>query len=123
MQVSNPVLAIYVFFCTTVICQFTVAEYSLRTECRNFFKRKLLFYLEVSDFFCIFVIQYWNLTLLAYIYIKMSVKPLVSIVTPTYNRRKFIPQCVAGIRAQTYPLDRIEWLVYDDGTDKIADLL
>jgi glycosyltransferase involved in cell wall biosynthesis len=54
---------------------------------------------------------------------KMSVKPLVSIVTPTYNRRRFIPQCVAGIKAQTYPLDRIEWLVYDDGTDKIADLL
>jgi glycosyltransferase involved in cell wall biosynthesis len=53
----------------------------------------------------------------------MATKPLVSIVTPTYNRRKFIPQCVAGIRAQTYPLDRIEWLVYDDGTDKVADLL
>lgn len=53
----------------------------------------------------------------------MSVKPFVSIVTPTYNRRKFIPQCVAGIRAQSYPLDRIEWLVYDDGTDTIADLL
>ena len=50
-------------------------------------------------------------------------KPLVSIVTPTYNRRKFIAQCVAGIRAQTYPLDRIEWLVYDDGTDKVGDLL
>jgi glycosyltransferase involved in cell wall biosynthesis len=56
---------------------------------------------------------------------KMSsgTKPFVSIVTPTYNRRAFIPQCVAGIRAQTYPLDRIEWLVYDDGTDKISDLL
>jgi glycosyltransferase involved in cell wall biosynthesis len=52
-----------------------------------------------------------------------GVKPFVSIVTPTYNRRKFIPQCIANIKAQTYPLDRIEWLVYDDGTDKIADLL
>lgn len=50
-------------------------------------------------------------------------KPFVSIVTPTYNRRKFIPQCIAGIRAQTYPLDRIEWLVYDDGTEKVGDLL
>lgn len=53
----------------------------------------------------------------------MSTKPFVSIVTPTYNRRKFIPYCIAGIRSQTYPLDRIEWLVYDDGTDSIADLL
>lgn len=52
-----------------------------------------------------------------------GVKPFVSIVTPTYNRRKFIPQCIANIKAQTYPLDRIEWLVYDDGTDKIADLV
>ncbi len=50
-------------------------------------------------------------------------KPFVSIVTPTYNRRRFIPQCVAGIRAQSYPLDRIEWLIYDDGTDKIGDLV
>lgn len=50
-------------------------------------------------------------------------KPFVSIVTPTYNRRRFIPQCVAGIRAQSYPLDHIEWLIYDDGIDKIGDLV
>lgn len=49
--------------------------------------------------------------------------PTVSVVTPTYNRRKFIPWCIRCLKAQTYPAERIEWLVFDDGTDPIADLL
>jgi len=50
-------------------------------------------------------------------------RPSVSIVTPTYNRRKFIPWLIECIKAQTYPRAHMEWLVYDDGTDKILDLL
>lgn len=50
-------------------------------------------------------------------------RPPVSIVTPTYNRRKFIPWLIECIKAQTYPRAHMEWLVYDDGTDKILDLL
>ena len=53
----------------------------------------------------------------------MSTHPPVTIVTPTYNRRKFIPYLIECIKAQTYPLDRMEWLVFDDGSDKILDLL
>jgi glycosyltransferase involved in cell wall biosynthesis len=49
--------------------------------------------------------------------------PSVSILTPTYNRRRFLPWLIECIRAQTYPRDRMEWVVYDDGTDKIEDLL
>lgn len=49
--------------------------------------------------------------------------PCVSIVTPTYNRRKFIPWLIQCIKEQTYPRERMEWLVYDDGTDKILDIL
>lgn len=49
--------------------------------------------------------------------------PPVSILTPTYNRRKFIPWLMECIRAQTYPKERMEWLVYDDGSDPIEDLL
>jgi len=49
--------------------------------------------------------------------------PLVSIVTPTYNRRRFIPSLIKMIQSQTYPRDRIEWLVYDDGQEEIKDLL
>jgi len=50
-------------------------------------------------------------------------QPSVSIVTPTYNRRKFIPWIIECIRSQTYPKERMEWLIFDDGTDKIRDLL
>jgi glycosyltransferase involved in cell wall biosynthesis len=50
-------------------------------------------------------------------------KPLVSVITPTYNRRPFIPYAVKCFLAQDYPLDRIEWIILDDGTDKIKDLL
>ena len=50
-------------------------------------------------------------------------KPLVSVCTPTFNRRPFIPIMLDCFRNQTYPMDRIEWIIVDDGTDKIADLI
>lgn len=50
-------------------------------------------------------------------------KPLVSVCTPTFNRRPFIPIMFACFRNQTYPMDRIEWIIVDDGTDKIKDLV
>lgn len=49
--------------------------------------------------------------------------PTVSICTPTFNRRPFIPAIVRCIQQQTYPLEKIEWIVFDDGTDKIGDLV
>lgn len=49
--------------------------------------------------------------------------PLVTLVTPTRNRRAFIPQLVRCVRAQTWPADRLEWILLDDGTEPIADLL
>lgn len=49
--------------------------------------------------------------------------PLVSIVTPTYNRRRFIPSLIKMVQQQTYPRDRIEWLIYDDGQEPIGDLI
>ena len=56
---------------------------------------------------------------------KKSVKkvPLVSVCTPTFNRRPFIPIMFECFRNQTYPKDRIEWIIIDDGTDKIKDLV
>lgn len=50
-------------------------------------------------------------------------QPLVSIVTPTYNRRRFIPSLIKMIQQQTYPRDRIEWIIYDDGQEPIGDLI
>lgn len=50
-------------------------------------------------------------------------RPFVSVCTPTFNRRPFIPIMFAGFKNQTYPMDRIEWIIVDDGTDKIEDLI
>ena len=49
--------------------------------------------------------------------------PFVSLCTPTYNRRPFIPIMLECFRNQTYPKDKIEWIIVDDGTDKIEDLI
>lgn len=49
-------------------------------------------------------------------------RPFVSVVTPTYNRRRFIPTLIEMYISQTYPKDRMEWLVLDDGEDSVEDL-
>ena len=49
--------------------------------------------------------------------------PFVSICTPTFNRRPFIPYMIKCFEHQTYPKDKIEWIIIDDGTDKIEDLV
>lgn len=48
--------------------------------------------------------------------------PLVSVITPTYNRRTFIPTLIQCFLNQTYPKDRTEWIVLDDGTDPVEDI-
>ncbi len=49
--------------------------------------------------------------------------PLVSVCTPTFNRRPFIETMFQCFRNQTYPKDRMEWIIVDDGTDRIKDLV
>ena len=49
--------------------------------------------------------------------------PFVSVCTPTFNRRPFIPIMMECFRNQTYPKQNIEWIIVDDGTDKIEDLI
>jgi glycosyltransferase involved in cell wall biosynthesis len=49
--------------------------------------------------------------------------PTVSICTITFNRRPFIPYLIKSINNQTYPKDKLEWIIIDDGTDKIGDLV
>ena len=49
--------------------------------------------------------------------------PTVSVCTPTFNRRPFITTMLECFRNQTYPKYRIEWIIVDDGTDKIKDLI
>jgi hypothetical protein len=54
---------------------------------------------------------------------KKDKTPFVSICTPTFNRRPFIPIMIKCFENQTYPKDKIEWIIVDDGTDKIEDLV
>jgi glycosyltransferase involved in cell wall biosynthesis len=49
--------------------------------------------------------------------------PTVSICTPTYNRRPFIKHVMQCFLHQTYPQDKMEWIIIDDGTDKIQDII
>jgi glycosyltransferase involved in cell wall biosynthesis len=54
---------------------------------------------------------------------KLPKNPFISICTPTFNRRPFIPIMIKCFENQTYPKDKIEWIIVDDGTDKIEDLV
>jgi glycosyltransferase involved in cell wall biosynthesis len=54
---------------------------------------------------------------------KLNKKPFISVCTPTFNRRPFIPIMIQCFQNQTYPKDKIEWIIIDDGTDKIEDLV
>ena len=48
--------------------------------------------------------------------------PMVSICTPTFNRRPFLPYIIKCFENQTYPKERMEWIIIDDGTDKVEDI-
>jgi len=48
--------------------------------------------------------------------------PMISVCTPTFNRRPFLPYIIKCFEHQTYPKDRIEWIIIDDGTDKVEDV-
>ena len=47
---------------------------------------------------------------------------LVSVITPTYNRARFIPRLIDVYKRQDYNHDLMEWLVFDDGTDPVGDI-
>jgi len=49
--------------------------------------------------------------------------PFVSICTPTFNRRPFWEYTIKCFMHQNYPKDKMEWIIIDDGTDKIKDLV
>jgi len=49
--------------------------------------------------------------------------PFVSICTPTFNRRPFWEYAIKCFNHQDYPKDKMEWIIIDDGTDKIKDLI
>jgi glycosyltransferase involved in cell wall biosynthesis len=50
-------------------------------------------------------------------------RPFVSVLTPTYNRAKFIPSLVECYKSQSYPKDRMEWIILDDGSEKVGEII
>ena len=48
---------------------------------------------------------------------------IVSVITPTYNRRRFIPYLIQCYDAQIYKKENMEWIILDDGQDKVEDLI
>jgi glycosyltransferase involved in cell wall biosynthesis len=54
---------------------------------------------------------------------KIEELPFISVVTVTFNRRPFIPIMLEIFKNYTYPKDRMEWIIVDDGTDPIKDLI
>lgn len=49
--------------------------------------------------------------------------PFVSVVTPTWNRRHFLPYLLYMFQYQDYPADRRELVILDDSPDSSADLV
>jgi glycosyltransferase involved in cell wall biosynthesis len=47
-------------------------------------------------------------------------KPLVSIITPTFGREEFLAQALRSVREQTYP--NIQWLILDDSPEPCRTL-
>ena len=50
-------------------------------------------------------------------------QPFVSICTPTFNRRPFFTCIIQCYLNQTYNKNKMEWIIIDDGTDLIEDLV
>ena len=54
---------------------------------------------------------------------KSSSIPFVSICTPTFNRRPFFQGLIACLKNQDYDRNHMEWVVVDDGTDSVKDII
>lgn len=49
--------------------------------------------------------------------------PFVSVCTPTFNRRPFIEMMIKCFDSQDYPKNKMEWIIIDDGSDPIEDMV
>ena len=49
--------------------------------------------------------------------------PFISIITPTYNRRKLFSIAIRSWMSTIYPKNKMEWVIVDDGNEQIDDML
>ncbi|HHX26419.1 MAG TPA: glycosyltransferase [Firmicutes bacterium] len=55
---------------------------------------------------------------------KVTDHPFVSVIIPTYNRRAILEKCLSALLVQTYPHDKYEIIVIDDGsTDGTGEMV
>ena len=49
----------------------------------------------------------------------------VSVITSTRGRRRFIPRLIEMYKGQTYPKEKMEWILLDDGLpdERVSDLV
>jgi glycosyltransferase involved in cell wall biosynthesis len=50
-------------------------------------------------------------------------RPTVSVITPTYNRRLFLPMLIHLYQQQTYPKELLELIILDDSFESNEDLI
>lgn len=46
----------------------------------------------------------------------MQIVPTISVIIPTYNRKEFLREILSSLAQQSYPSDRFEVIVIDDGS-------
>lgn len=49
--------------------------------------------------------------------------PCVSIITPTYERRKLIYMAIRNFNEFIYPKDKLEWIILDDSKESMEDII
>lgn len=50
--------------------------------------------------------------------------PFVSVLIPVFNEEKYIEQCLCSLQSQTYPVDKMEWIIIDgDSKDRTRDII
>ncbi len=52
-----------------------------------------------------------------------TLRPFVSVICPTYNRRQFLPNLIHQFNYQTYPQEYMELIILDDSPESNADLI
>jgi len=52
-----------------------------------------------------------------------TLRPFVSVICPTYNRRQFLPNLIHQFKYQTYPQDYMELIILDDSPESNADII